>query len=170
MHISWQPGFSPSRKPVRRSIARRIKGGVSGNADGSQQFEFIAERPVRNPGPRHFLSVTTSTHPEAPVTITTDRQTSPGLDGIDLSLAKCSKNQCSIVSDEFGAHSQVEAVAVTRPSLRAPLWALSDITLVDSGQPPDSETTNGTIDLQPYPCNSEDRCVFFIVRRTDVDV
>lgn len=162
MHLSWQPGFSPSRKPVRRSIARRIKGGASGNADGSQQFEFIAEQPVKNPGPRHSLSVTTFTHSGAPVTITTDRQTSPDLNGIDLSLANCSKNQYSIVSDEFGAHSQVEVVEVTRPSLKAPLWALSDITIVDSGQSPDSETTNETIDLRPYLCNNEDRCVFFI--------
>lgn len=119
MHISWQPGFSPSRKPVKRSRARRIKGGLSGNADGSQQFEFIAEQPVGNPGPRHSLLVTASTHSDAPVTITTDRQTSPDLNGVDLSLANCPKNQDSIVSDESEAHSQVEVPA-----------AISDLTNV----------------------------------------
>ncbi|PWY86671.1 hypothetical protein BO70DRAFT_333069 [Aspergillus heteromorphus CBS 117.55] len=46
MQLSWQPGFSLSRKPVRRSRASR----ASVTLGRRQQFEFIVERPVLDHG------------------------------------------------------------------------------------------------------------------------
>ena len=162
MQLSWQPGFSLSRMPVRGSIARKTKRRAWGNSGRPQQFEFIAEQPVRNRRPIHSLSVTTSTHSGAPIESTTDLQAGSDLNNISLSLTNCSKNKHFIVSDEHGAHSQVDPVEEAGPSINTPLWASSDRTLVGSDESPDSETIYGTTDLRPYPCNDEDRCVFLI--------
>ncbi|PYH97625.1 hypothetical protein BO71DRAFT_416942 [Aspergillus ellipticus CBS 707.79] len=43
MQLSWQPGFSLSRKPFRRSRAPRP---IATPVAGQQQFEFIVEHPV----------------------------------------------------------------------------------------------------------------------------
>ncbi|RDH27735.1 fungal-specific transcription factor domain-domain-containing protein [Aspergillus welwitschiae] len=48
MQLSWKPGYSLSNRPVRRSAARRINRGRLGNADGPQQFVFVAEHPMRD--------------------------------------------------------------------------------------------------------------------------
>jgi hypothetical protein len=91
--LSWKPGFSLSRKPVRKSTARRTNRGALGNADGPQQFVFIAEHPVRNHGARHSSSVTTFTHSGAPVEPITNYQANSDPNGINLSLANHSKNK-----------------------------------------------------------------------------
>jgi len=54
--LSWQLGFSLSRKPAKkpRSKARRNNWGATNdvweNADGSQQFEFVVEHPLGDHG------------------------------------------------------------------------------------------------------------------------
>lgn len=143
---------------MRRSIVRRAKRGPSGNA-ARQQFEFIAEHPVRNRGGRHSPSAATFTHLGAPAEPITDCQASSGPNGISLSLAKYSKNKHSVVSDEHEAHSQAETVEETEPSVETPLWASSDQSPIGSNESPDSETIYGTTELHPYPCQNEDRCV-----------
>ncbi|CAD6592397.1 MAG: hypothetical protein ASARMPRED_006248 [Alectoria sarmentosa] len=162
MQLSWQPGFSLSRKPVRRSLARKTKRGAWGNSDGPQQFDFIVEQPVGNHRPIHSLSVTTSTHSGAPIESTADLQVSSDFNDVSLSLTNCSKNKHSTVSDEHGAHSQVGAVQETGPPINTPLWASSDTTIVGSDESPDSETSYGMTDLGPHPCDDEDQCVFSI--------
>ncbi|PWY82289.1 hypothetical protein BO83DRAFT_395441 [Aspergillus eucalypticola CBS 122712] len=48
MQLSWKPGYSLSNRPIRRSAARRSNRGQLGNADGPQQFVFVAEYPMRD--------------------------------------------------------------------------------------------------------------------------
>ncbi|EHA21807.1 hypothetical protein ASPNIDRAFT_41279 [Aspergillus niger ATCC 1015] len=48
MQLSWKPGYSLSNRPVKRSAARRTNRGRLGNADGPQQFVFVAEHPMRD--------------------------------------------------------------------------------------------------------------------------
>jgi hypothetical protein len=87
MQLSWQPGFSLSRKPVKKPTARRNKRKASNNA---QQFEFIAEYPVENHGARHSPSVTSPMHSGEPDEPTAERQASPDLNGTSQSLASYS--------------------------------------------------------------------------------
>ncbi|EZF33587.1 hypothetical protein H109_01392 [Trichophyton interdigitale MR816] len=46
MRLSWQPGFSLSRKPARRRKARRVERGPLRDAEKPQQFEFIFEHSI----------------------------------------------------------------------------------------------------------------------------
>lgn len=50
VQLSWQPGFSLSRKPARRSAPRRSR---------QQGFEFVAEHPQRIHRKRHSPSINT---------------------------------------------------------------------------------------------------------------
>ncbi len=43
MDLSWQQGFSTSRKPVKRSITRRTRRRTA----GVTQFEFVSDNPVK---------------------------------------------------------------------------------------------------------------------------
>ncbi|GKZ96224.1 hypothetical protein AnigIFM59636_010467 [Aspergillus niger] len=54
MQLSWKPGYSLSNRPVKRSAARRTNRGRLGNADGPQQFVFVAEHPMRDSKAIHF--------------------------------------------------------------------------------------------------------------------
>ncbi|KAK9367020.1 fungal-specific transcription factor domain-containing protein [Lipomyces kononenkoae] len=133
MQISWQPGFSLSRKPVRRSTGRRTKRGARGNAARPHTFVFIADHPVRNHGEIHSSSVTTFTHSGAPVEpIPNDRASSDP--------------------------NNVKAFEETQPSIETPHWALSDESLIRSGESPDLEPIYGTTEPRSYQYNSEDRC------------
>ena len=55
MQLSWQPGFSISRKPVKRSITRRSEQRTT----SGQQFEFVSENPVETLHCRGRPSLTT---------------------------------------------------------------------------------------------------------------
>ncbi|KAF2184547.1 hypothetical protein K469DRAFT_780910 [Zopfia rhizophila CBS 207.26] len=101
MQLSWQPGFSLSRKPVRRSTGRRNR---------PQQFEFIAEHPVRNNGARHSLSVTTFTHSGAPVKPTESPDTETIYGTTEPRLYSCnSEDRCaSLRSPGFTTDRQLQ--------------------------------------------------------------
>ena len=163
MQLSWQPGFSLSRKPVRRTIARRNKRGASGDSNGPRQFEFIAEQPVRKHGPRRSLPATTSTRSAAPVEPTTAFKARSDPNSTSLSVANCLEYKHSAVSNEHGAHSQVETVGETGSPVETPLWISSDIALVANDDSPDAKTIYGTTDLRAYPCGSEDECAAPII-------
>jgi hypothetical protein len=70
--LSWQPGFSLSRKPAKKPrSARGTNRAATTDANGTQQFEFVVEHPVREHGESRYSlsqsSVTTSTNSEATV-------------------------------------------------------------------------------------------------------
>ena len=116
MNLSWQKGFSLSRKPVKRSTARRSKQKVWENADGPQQFEFVAEHPLQDPGATRPPTVIAYTDSGASVEATANRQGSYDPSGITLSLANHSKNKHTVLSDKSGPNSH-EAIDRTRPSV-----------------------------------------------------
>ncbi|KZF23468.1 hypothetical protein L228DRAFT_246242 [Xylona heveae TC161] len=129
MQLSWQPGFSPSRKPLRRSRAHRTKRGALGNADGPQQFDFIAEDPVRYHRAKHSSSPVTSRHSATPV----------------APIIRCE------------ASSDPNAVQGTRLSNEPSIEGLSDTSLIEGGDSPDLEAIYRTTEPCPNPGNSEDQ-------------
>lgn len=153
MQLSWQPGYSLSKKPRKRPTARRTKREASGNADRPQQFEFVAEHPVRNHGARWYSSVTTSTRSEAPVEHTTDCQTSSEPTGTSLTLTDVSNKKHVVVSDDHGPRSHVQDVEKSGAFVKTPLLASNDTSLIRSDGVSSSETI---YEFHSYPCNSED--------------
>lgn len=102
--LSWQPGFSLSRRPVRK---RRAKRGTA-----TPQFEFIVERPGRKQGLRRRSSSSSSYE-----------------DGIASSFAPV--NQLSVRNEEDGARSLVdEAVFDCERFVSTPHWTLDDASLI----------------------------------------
>ena len=155
--LSWQPGFSLSRKPTRRPTVRRTKQGASGNADRPQQFEFIAEHSLRNKVARHPLSVNTGPNSGDPIELVTRCQATSDPNGNSLLLINYSNNKHSLISDEHGAYAQGEAIKDTEPPGETPLRASSDKSLIETRESPDSKTIYETAELSPYPCNNEGR-------------
>ncbi|PYH34370.1 uncharacterized protein BO87DRAFT_57993 [Aspergillus neoniger CBS 115656] len=73
MQLSWKPGYSLSNRPVKRSAARRTNRGRLGNADGPQQFVFVAEHPMRDhPEPDVNVSKEASLSVETPFKVSGD--------------------------------------------------------------------------------------------------
>lgn len=149
MQLSWQPGFSLSRKPVKKPTVRRTKRKALNNADKPQQFEFIAEYPVVNHGARYSPSVTSPVHSGEPDEPTAKYQASSNLSTTSQSLPVIQKRiKRSVASDEHAANSRViEAVEETEPSVETSFWASSDISLTGSGIFPCSKTIYGTTEL-----------------------
>ena len=137
MALSWQPGFSLSRKPVRK---RRAKQGAS-----APQFRFIVERPGRKQGLEQHSSLS-----------------SPSGDGIASSLSPV--NQTSVCNDQDGARSLIdEAVSEPGRFASAQHWALDDAFLTGRGESPkpDSVAFGDEVSLPvPSSSNSEDRLHF----------
>ncbi|OOF99639.1 hypothetical protein ASPCADRAFT_138322 [Aspergillus carbonarius ITEM 5010] len=136
MQLSWQPGFSLSRKPVKRPRARRTKLGALGRADGPQQFEFIAEHPVRSQGTYG-----------AGVGPTIGYEASSDLNSTNLPLADYSTNGYSTASGSPRTFLDY-ATRETGSLIGAPLYSLSDNLLVKDGDS-DSEAVFGTIGSSP---------------------
>lgn len=153
MQLSWQPGFSLSKKPRKRPTARRSKRGALGNADRPQQFEFVAEHPVRNHGARCYSSVTTSTQSEVPAEHTTNCQASSEPTGTSLALTELSKNTHSVVSDDYGSRCHAETVEEPGPSAEMAFLASGNTSLITSGEVSSSGTMS---ESYSYPYNGED--------------
>lgn len=155
--LSWQPGYSLSKKPIKRSTARRTKVGVSRNANRLQQFEFIAEQPAKHYEANLLPSAATSRHIEPHIEPTINGQISSNSSGVSLSDAKFTQDQESIASDEDGVRCEVEVISGTKSSVEKLDWVSNDTTLIERREPPNSVTTYGTTALRPYSSWSEDR-------------
>ncbi|PYI08230.1 hypothetical protein BO78DRAFT_405974 [Aspergillus sclerotiicarbonarius CBS 121057] len=138
MQLSWQPGYSLSRKPVKRPRARR-----TGRADGPQQLEFIAEHPVGSQGPCSRASI-------EPII---GYATSSDPDGISLPLSHYLTNEHSVVSDSPETHFD-QAARDTRVSIGAPHHFSGDNSPARDGES-ELEAVFRSIDLR----NNEERCV-----------
>ncbi|KAH8676427.1 fungal-specific transcription factor domain-containing protein [Tricladium varicosporioides] len=112
--LSWQPGFSLSRKPVRRSAPRRNR---------QQQFEFVVEYPIKDQQAKKSPSITTFTR--------------------SRSLAN-SLREHSVISDKLRAYSQGEAVEENGCSADTPPWASTDELLIGGEEIPNLEMIYGT--------------------------
>ncbi|KAH8597090.1 fungal-specific transcription factor domain-containing protein [Bisporella sp. PMI_857] len=123
--LSWQPGFSLSRKPIRKPLARRTKRGASssGKADGSKQFEFITEVPASLSWcePRHSPSAT-PTHSGATIGPVADSE----------ARANSGPNNSRLVSDNHGCFSLIENSEETEPYVDTPLRGPDDRSLTGS--------------------------------------
>lgn len=167
--LTWQPGYSLSRKPTKRSTVRRTKVGASKNADRLQQFEFIAEQPARHHGANDSLPLATSTHIEPPIEPIINSQISSDNRGASPSLAKFTKDHYSIVSHKRRARCQVVAISGIEPSYETLDWASSDTSRIENGEPPNSGTTYETTALRPYSGWSEDRHAAQLIPGSSVD-
>jgi hypothetical protein len=153
IHLSWQPGFSLSRKPKKRTITRRTKRVAPGEANGLQQFEFIAEQPARNHEARCPPSAPIITHSGATAESITGylESSDPG-----QSLVSSPENRGNAAADEYGARSQGKAVERTETSIDTPSWLLNDESPAMSGEPPHLDTTDGITDPYLWSRNRED--------------
>lgn len=167
--LSWQPGYTLSRKPIKRSIARRTKVGAPRSANRLQQFEFIAEQPAKHYEADRSLPVVTSMHIEPSIEPAIDCQISSDNSGVSLFLAKFTKDQDFIVSDEHRVRCEVEAISGIEPSVETLDRVSSDTFLIESGEPLDSVTTYGTNTRRPYSCWSEDRYAAQLVPGSSID-
>ncbi|CAG8899850.1 unnamed protein product [Penicillium egyptiacum] len=131
MQLSWKPGYSLSNRPVRRSAARRTNRGRLGNADGPQQFVFIAEHPMRDRKTMHFPPAIIYPPSGAPVEPITNYEP---------------KN----------SESDVNVSEEASPSLETPFGVSGDASPTRAADSPDPETDSRTAKFQLPRCNSED--------------
>ncbi|PWY66039.1 hypothetical protein BO94DRAFT_579770 [Aspergillus sclerotioniger CBS 115572] len=143
MQLSWQPGFSLSRKPVKRSRARRTRLGALGHADGPQKFEFVAEHPVRSQ--RGYCGG---------VEPTLGYEAGSKTDDSSLPLAHCSTTEHPAASDSPGTLFDQAAREIIS-SVGAPHHSLSDSALVGDGGS-DLEALYRTTD--PYTRSNAIQC------------
>jgi hypothetical protein len=128
--LSWQQGFSLSRKPVKRSTPRKKR---------VQQFEFIVERPSRDYRARTSLSIATLTDSGY--------------------LANYSEKHSTIL-DECTAYSQDETVQDNGPSIGTPLWAPSYEPSIRNEGYPGLYAIDGTAKFCLNSCKSKDQFAF----------
>ncbi|KAH8696617.1 fungal-specific transcription factor domain-containing protein [Talaromyces proteolyticus] len=115
-HLSWQPGFSLSRKPAKRPTTRRTNRGEARIACKPLQLEFIIERPNRNHETNKSSSVTNCSYSKALLGPTTAYQAN------------------------FG--SNVTACEETRHSTETPFRPLGDESLIRNDDSCDVVTTH----------------------------
>jgi Fungal specific transcription factor domain len=127
MQLSWQQGFSLSRKPAKRPAPRRNR---------HQRFEFVVERPQRAHRARRSPSATTLTHAG--------------------SLSNSSREH-SIIVDTHRAYFQSEALEENGPSIDPSLGTLNDEQSIRSEGSPDLETIDGTTKPHLNSYNSQDQ-------------
>ena len=134
--LSWQPGFSLSRKPIRKPAARRTKRGASSSesAGGSKQFEFIKEVPASLScyGRRNHSSAT-PTHSGAASGLIADSETRESSD----------PNNGRLVSDNHRRYFPIENGEndeETEPYVDIPLWTSKDRSLIRSDESADYAT------------------------------
>ncbi|KAK2865163.1 hypothetical protein FQN49_003848 [Arthroderma sp. PD_2] len=148
MQLSWQPGYSLSRKPVKRSKARPRRR-ASGDADKPQQFEFIAENPMRSYETLDPLSVSAVVCLNSPFEPTTNRQVKSGTQEGSQCLNKHPESSYPIISDE---HGTVEDI---RLNTEVALELQSNQTLLIGGDESlDLGTINEAIKPRHYLCTS----------------
>ncbi|KAI9703095.1 MAG: hypothetical protein M1820_005967 [Bogoriella megaspora] len=160
MQLSWQPGYSLSKKPTRGSSVRRARRIPPEDTGRPQRFEFISERPVRNHDKRRrrVQSVNTFPDPKALAEPGLDCQASSTLDAPNQSVAGHSKNKPTNASTKHGAsRRQGGAFEEAGTPTDALQWALTSTSLPEAGGYPYLETIDGTTEC--LPCNGEDRDV-----------
>lgn len=145
MQLSWQPGFSPSKRPVRRSRARRTN---IGPLNGQQRFEFIVERPVRK----------TSSRSERPIQPVSRFEACSEFNGTSSPPVNYRTKKHSVSSCRHGGHCRYMSVKDTEYFIDASLDDLRDKSLVNSCESVDLHTTDGTAERRPSPYNSRSRC------------
>ena len=166
MQLSWQPGFSLSRRPIKRSAARRTKRGTSTNVDRAQQFEFVVERPVRNSRARHSPSVATSTHSRILSGPIADGQANADPKKIGLFIAGCPINKHPARTDVHGAHSQAEARKESEPC-EIPLSVSRGKSLISSADTFDPKTICRSTDARLS--NRGDQCISLSLPELEID-
>ena len=125
MHLSWQPGFSLSRKPEKRSAPRRNK---------QQQFEFVMEDPQRACRARHYLSPFAFTH-----------------SGTSCDSPRDHSN----IADPQTVHYQSEGVEENEPPIEPSLKTLNDELSIMSEGSPELETISGMSNPHLNTCNNQ---------------
>ncbi|EFR03558.1 hypothetical protein MGYG_06554 [Nannizzia gypsea CBS 118893] len=149
MRLSWQPGFSLSRKPARRPTVRRVKRGPSGDGERAQHFEFILENPTRGHGAVDSESATNITHPATPVEPITDGRVRPDYRG-DRHFHPLTPGQNGTQSQGEG----IEQVIINDETLLEPLG--NEPSLFQSEIFPDLGAVDRTPELRQYPCNNNE--------------
>ncbi|KAI9835126.1 MAG: hypothetical protein M1819_002495 [Sarea resinae] len=127
MQLSWQPGFSLSRKPAKRPVPRRNR---------RQQLEFVLEHPQRACRGRRSPSVITLTQPGA--------------------LSDSSREH-SIIVDTQRASFQSEAVEEHGQPIDPSLGTLNDDSSIRNEGSPDLGTVDASTEPRLSSCHSEDQ-------------
>lgn len=147
--LSWQPGFSLSRKPVKKTIARRPKRGT----DKFEQFSFIAEHPARIRGKSHSIPVSSSSGVIIPVEFTYDHQASSINCHIGRADVDITRNKKPVVPDQYAAYTRIEALEVYGLSANTPLPSSNDGLSIEFSELNASEMVDATIELHRCSCN-----------------
>jgi hypothetical protein len=125
MQLTWQPGFSLSRKPAKRPVQHRNR---------QERFEFVVEHPQRAHRARRSPSATSFTHSKS---------------------RSNSFREHSIIVNTHRAYLQSEAVEESEPPIDLSLRTLDDESSIRSAGSPDLETIDGATEPRPNSCNCE---------------